>query len=162
MRIGLGGIAKGYAVERAAAVIHRHGFRDFAIKAGGDMRVMGLWNDKPWKIGIRDPRDREGTIAILPVSNVAISTAGDYERFFDLGGKRYAHILDPKTGYPVQHTWSVTIVARDCTLSDGLDDGIFVLGAEKGMALVESLPNVEAVIIDAQGQLHMSRGLAKR
>jgi FAD:protein FMN transferase len=162
MRIGLGGIAKGYAVDRAADVIRKHGFEDFAIKAGGDMRVAGLWNEKPWKIGIRDPRDRAGTVAVLPVSNVAISTAGDYERFFDLDGKRYGHIIDPKTGYPVDHTWSVTIIARDCTLSDGLDDGVFVLGAERGMALVESLPEVEAVIIDGKGEMHVSRGLAKR
>lgn len=161
MRIGLGGIAKGYAVERAAEIIRRHGFEDFAIRAGGDMRVVGRWKGKPWKVGIRDPRDREGLVAVVPVSNVAVSTSGDYERYFELDGKRYAHIIDPRTGYPVSRTQSVTVIAHDCTLSDGLSKSVFVLGAEKGLALIESLPGVQAVVIDESGQLHLTQGLAK-
>lgn len=162
MRIGLGGIAKGYAVGRASDLIKRFGFDDFAIKAGGDMSVRGMWNKKPWSVGIRDPRNRDASVAILPVANVAISTSGDYERYFELDGKRYGHIIDPRTGYPVDHTESVTIVSRDCTFTDGLAKGVFVLGAKEGMALIESIPGVEGVIIDAKGAMHVSRGLAKR
>jgi thiamine biosynthesis lipoprotein len=160
MRIGLGGIAKGYAVQRASDLIKSKGIDDFAIKAGGDMSVRGLWNGKPWKIGIRDPRDRQATVAILPVSNVAISTSGDYERFFMLDGKRYAHIIDPGTGYPVMHTQSATVIARDCTLSDGLSKGAYVVGGEEGLSLVTRVPGVEAVIIDGEGRMHVSKGLA--
>jgi thiamine biosynthesis lipoprotein len=159
MRIGLGGIAKGYAVDQASDLIHKAGFKDFALKAGGDMRVAGRWNGKLWSVAIRDPRDRGGIIAVLPVSNVAISTSGDYERFFEIDGKRYAHIIDPHTGWPVDHTRSVTIVATEAWLTDGLAKGVFVLGAEKGIALIEKLHGVEAVVVDAQGNLHMTRGL---
>lgn len=161
MRIGLGGFAKGYAVERAANAIRALGFANFSINAGGDMRVHGTWGGKPWTVGIRDPRT-DGVVAVLPVSNVAISTSGDYERFFMHDGKRYAHILDPRTGYPVSHTASVTIIARDCTISEGLSKSVFVLGREKGLALVETFDDVEAVVIEPDGTLSMSSRLASR
>ncbi len=161
MRIGLGGFAKGYAVERAAEKILAMGLRDFSVSAGGDMRVHGTWSGKPWTVGIRDPRT-DGLLAVVPVSNVGISTSGDYERFFMHEGKRYAHILDPRTGYPVSHTASVTIIARDCTISEGLSKSVFVLGWEKGLALVEEFDDVEAVVIEADGAMHMSSRLAAK
>ncbi len=159
MRLGLGGIAKGYAVDRAASMIRSHGFRDFAVKAGGDMVVRGRRDGRLWWIGVRHPRRHDENIAILPVSNVAVSTSGDYERYFDLDGKRYCHILDPDTGWPVDHCQAVTILAKESIRADGLSTGVFVLGPERGMALIESLPDVEGMIIDAQGGIHVSSGL---
>ena len=160
MRIGLGGIAKGYAVDQASALIRKVGFKHHAVKAGGDMKVSGRWNKKLWSVAIRDPRDRQNVIGVLPVANTAISTSGDYERFFELDGVRYAHIIDPRTGYPVQHMRSVTIVAKEAWYSDGLAKGVFVLGVEKGMKLIEDLPDVEAVVIDGDGKLTSSSGLS--
>ncbi len=160
MRIGLGGIAKGYAVDCASELIRKAGFKHHAVKAGGDMKVSGRWNKKLWSVAIRDPRDRANVIGVLPVANSAISTSGDYERFFELDGVRYAHIIDPRTGYPVQHMRSVTIIAKEAWFSDGLAKGVFVLGVEKGMKLIEDLPDVEAVVIDGDGQLTASSGLA--
>jgi thiamine biosynthesis lipoprotein len=162
MRIGLGGIAKGYAVDQAANVLLGRGFKDFALKAGGDMRVMGRWNGKLWDIAIRDPRNKEGVVAVLPVSNVAISTSGDYEHFFEIDGKRYAHIIDPKTGWPIQHTKSVTIIGKDCWLTDGLTKGVFVKGAEAGLSLIESIPGLSAVVVDAAGAVHLSKNLVAK
>jgi len=159
MRIGLGGIAKGYAVDCASELIRKAGFKNHAVKAGGDMKVSGLWDKKLWSVAIRDPRDRANVVAVLPVSNSAISTSGDYERFFELDGVRYAHIIDPRTGYPVQHMRSVTIVSKESWYSDAIAKGVFVLGVEKGLKLIEALPEVEAVVIDGNGDLFMSSGL---
>lgn len=159
MRIGLGGIAKGYAVDRAARILRDRGFRDFAVKAGGDMIVRGRREGRLWWVGVRHPRRRGENVAILPVSNVAISTSGDYERFFEIDGKRYCHILDPDTGYPVDHCQGVTILAKTSTWADALSTGVFVLGPERGMDLIESLPDVEGMILDALGEIHVSSGL---
>lgn len=161
MKIGLGGIAKGYAVDRASALIKAAGFKHHAIKAGGDMKISGRWNHKLWSVAIRDPRDRDGVVAVLPVANTALSTSGDYERYFELDGVRYAHILDPRTGWPVQHVRSVTIVARDAVITDGLAKGVFVLGPVEGLKLAEDLPEVEAVVIDGDGNLTMTSGLSR-
>lgn len=159
MRIGLGGIAKGYAVDCASELIRKAGFKNHAVKAGGDMKVSGRWDKKLWSVAIRDPRDRANVVGVLPVANSAISTSGDYERYFELDGVRYAHIIDPRTGYPVQHMRSVTIVSKESWYSDAIAKGVFVLGVEKGMKLVEDLPDVEAVVIDGNGEMFMSSGL---
>jgi thiamine biosynthesis lipoprotein len=163
MKIGLGGIAKGYAVDCAVAVIKNAGFNDFAVNAGGDLVCKGRKQDKLWWVGIRDPRNIEENLAFLPVSNLAVVTSGDYERYFIKAGKRYSHILDPDSGWPVAHCQSVTIMTRTAARADALSTGVFVLGPEKGLALIEELTDTECVIIDGQGKPHVSRGLqAKR
>lgn len=160
MRIDLGGIAKGYAVDNAVAALRRHGIESALIMAGGDTAVLGNKNGKPWRIGIRDPRNAEAMVGALPIADAAVSTSGDYERFFVEDGVRHHHILDPKTGHPAKACRSVTVVGPNATTTDALSTTVFVLGPEKGMALVEQLPRIEAVIIDAQGQQHISSGLA--
>jgi len=161
VRIGLGGIAKGYAVDRAAAVLKQAGLTSFYVQAGGDLYTSGTKPDgSAWVAGIRDPRDPEkGYFGMLDVSDHAFSTAGDYERSYIVGGKRYHHIIDPRTGYPATECRSVTIWAKTALLADEIDDAVFVLGPEKGLALVESLDDVGAIIIDAKNNLVVSKRL---
>jgi len=159
MEIGLGGIGKGYAVDRAMEVLARHGIHDAIIMAGGDMMVRGRKGKDLWRVGLRDPDDKNKILAVLPLQDQAVSTSGDYERFFIKDGVRYHHIIDTKTGYPARLCRSVTLLAKDATTTDGLTKGVFIMGPERGMALVERLGGVEAIIIDAQGKIHLSSGL---
>ena len=160
MRVGLGAIAKGYAVDRAMGVLENAGFEDYSVNAGGDLAVRGRLAGDLWWVSIRDPRDREGFVAVLPVSNLSVVTSGDYERFFEIDGTRYCHIIDPRTGWPARGARSVTVMATRTWWADALATGIFVLGAEEGLALLESLEGVEGLIVDADGELHVSSGLA--
>ncbi len=163
MRVHLGGIGKGYAVDRAAAILRGRGINDFMIQSGGDMYVAGQRGDRPWRAGIQDPRGPEGTsFAAMDLTDSAITTSGDYERFFMKDGRRYHHIIDPDTGEPASGSRSVTIVARTATLADALDTGIFILGPEKGMALIERLNGIEGVIVTSSNNLLVSSGLARR
>ena len=161
MRIGLGAIAKGYAVDRAIEWLERDGFKNLSVNAGGDLAVRGKKNGELWWIGIRDPRREDDFAAVLPVSNASVVTSGDYERFFMHDGKRYCHIIDTRTGFPASSCQSVTILAKPTYFADAFATAVFVLGPERGIALVESLPGVEAMIIDADGRTHLSQGLAE-
>jgi len=161
MAMNLGGIAKGYAVDRATKILRARGFPDAIVQAGGDLMLSGSKGGAPWNAGIRDPRgERDAYFAVATVKDHAFSTAGDYERFFVLDGKRYHHILDPRTGYPATAARSVTIYAPDATTADGLDDAVLILGPTAGMRLVESLPGVGAVIVDGRNRVHVSKSLA--
>lgn len=160
MRAHLGGIGKGYAVERAEGILHKAGLSDFSIQAGGDLYVAGQRGDRAWRLGIADPRAPDGAIfARIELRDSTFSTSGDYERFFIKDGVRYHHILDPSTGQPSRLSRSVTIVAKRPVMADGLSTGVFLLGPEEGMALVEQLPDVEAVIVGADNHVHVSSGL---
>ena len=162
-RIHLGGIGKGYAVDRAAVILRARGLSDFLIQSGGDLYVAGLNDGAPWKLGIADPRGTGGqTFATLELSNGTLSTSGDYERFFIENGIRYHHLLDPDRGTPAAGSRSVTIVADSAMLADVLSTGVFVLGPEAGMALLERLPQVEGVIVSASNQVLVSSGLTGR
>jgi thiamine biosynthesis lipoprotein len=160
-KINLGGIAKGYAIDQAAKVLRSAGLASFFAQAGGDLYVEGRKpNGEPWRVGVRDPRGADGVFfALLPVENHAFSTAGDYERAFVKDGKRYHHIIDPRTGYPATASRSVTIWAKDALTADAIDDAVFILGPEKGIALVESLPDCGAVIVAADNSVHVSSRL---
>jgi thiamine biosynthesis lipoprotein len=163
VRIHLGGIGKGYAVDRGVAILRAAGLRDFMIQAGGDLYVAGAAGDTPWRLGIQDPRGAGGELfATVELSDATFSTSGDYERAFVQDGVRYHHILDPATGQPARGCRSVTIVAREATFADGLSTGVFILGPERGMALVERLPDVEAVVVTADNQVRISSGLQGR
>ena len=163
VRVHLGGIGKGYAVDRAVAVLRAAGVRDFLIQAGGDLYAGGQAGDTPWRLGIQDPRGPGGEpFAAVELGDATLSTSGDYERFFVSDGVRYHHILDPGTGQPARGCRSVTIVAHAATMADGLSTGVFILGPERGMALVERLPDVEAVIVTADNQVRISSGLQGR
>ena len=160
MRAHLGGIGKGYAIDRAAAILRARGFNDFMIQSGGDLYVSGRRGDRPWRLGIRDPRGpADKSFAAIDLTNKTFSTSGDYERFFVRDGRRYHHILDPDLGEPARGSRSVTIVADKAVLADGLSTGVFVLGPEKGMALIERLPDVEGVIVSAENRVLVSSGL---
>jgi thiamine biosynthesis lipoprotein len=160
MKIGLGAIAKGYGVDRVAAILKKHGLKDFIIFGGGDLVVSGKKGTRPWRVGVQDPRLRSRYFARFePEGNLAIVTSGDYEKFFLLNEKRYHHIIDPDTGYPAADTVSVTLIADTATRADGLATGIFVLGPKKGMALIESEPDLEGLIVDTDLNVHVSSGL---
>ena len=162
-RIHLGGIGKGYAVDRAAVILRARGLSDFLIQSGGDLYVAGLNDGAPWKLGIADPRGTGGqTFATLELSNGTLSTSGDYERFFIENGIRYHHLLDPDRGTPAAGSRSVTIVADSAMLADVLSTGVFIMGPEAGMALVERLPQVEGVIVSSSNQVLVSSGLTGR
>ena len=160
MRVHFGGIGKGYAVDRAVAILRKRGLVDFMVQAGGDMFVAGRHGDRMWRLGIQDPRGPGGSsFASVELSNATFSTSGDYERFFIKDGRRYHHILDPDRGEPATGCRSVTIVSDRAVLADGLSTGVFVLGPAKGMALIERLPEVEGVIVTAENEVLISSGL---
>jgi thiamine biosynthesis lipoprotein len=159
MEIGLGGIAKGYGVDRAMAVLMDFGIEHAVVNAGGDLKALGRNHEELWSIAIRHPRERERVIALLPISNTCVVTSGDYERFFEYQGKRYHHILDPRTGYPATGCMSATVVAPDAAIADALATAVCVLGVEKGFALIESLPRIDALAVDMEGHVHATSGL---
>jgi len=160
MRVHLGGIGKGYAVQRSMNILRRAGLRDFLIQAGGDLYAAGLNGDRPWRLGINDPRGPTGrSFATLDISDGTFSTSGDYARFFIKDGVRYHHLLDPATGKPARGCRSVTIVADDPQVADGLSTGVFILGPTEGMALIERLPDVEGIIVTARNEVLVSTGL---
>jgi thiamine biosynthesis lipoprotein len=163
--IGLGGIAKGYIVDRAARVLRDKGLSSFLVQAGGDLYGAGRKPDgSPWVSGVRDPRssDDNGFFAQIELEDHAFSTAGDYARSYVVGGKRYHHIIDPHTGYPAERSRSVTIWAPDALTADAVDDAVFILGPDKGLELVESLDGVGAVIVDANNKVHVSRRILEK
>lgn len=162
-RVHLGGVGKGYAVDRAVDVLRGRGFKDFVIQSGGDLYVSGLNDRTPWRLGINDPRGKAGqSFAMLDLSDGTLSTSGDYERFFMKDGRRYHHLIDPDTGEPARGCRSVTIVSNRAVLSDVLSTGVFILGPADGMALIEKLPDVEGVIVSSTNQVLISSGLKNR
>lgn len=163
MRVNLGGIGKGYATDRAAEILRRLGLHDFMIQAGGDLYVAGRRGDRPWRVGIRDPRGpADRSFAALDLSDSTFSTSGDYERFFMKDGRRYHHILDLSAGEPARGCRSVTLVTGRAVIADALAKGVFVLGPDAGMALIERLPDVEGVIVGARNEVLVSSGLTNR
>jgi thiamine biosynthesis lipoprotein len=160
VRIDLGGIAKGHAVDSSIALLAARGIRQATVTAGGDSRILGDRRGRPWVVGIRHPDDRERIIARIPLEDAAISTSGDYERFFEEGGVRYHHIIDPKTGKSPHGVRSVTIIAPESTLAEGLTKSVFILGPERGLPIVESQADCDAVVVMADGRVIYSKGLA--
>ncbi len=161
MRIGLGAIAKGYAVDRASGVLRDAGFRDHIVEAGGDTFVSGAKAGQAWVVGVQDP-DAKGTLGALPMRDRAVVTSGDYQRFFEFEGARYAHILDPRTGWPLKardSPKSVTLVASSTMRADAYCTAVAVMGAAKGLQFVESRPDLEAVIVQPDGTVAVSSGL---
>jgi len=160
VRIDLGGFAKGHAVDNSIKILRHLGIAHAVVAAGGDSHVMGDRCGRPWSIAVRDPRDRERVVAVLPLLDTSISTSGDYERFFERDGVRHHHLIDPKTGTSPRALRSVTILAADGLTSEALSKCVFVMGLQRGMRLVESQPGADAVVVDAAGTLHFSAGLA--
>jgi thiamine biosynthesis lipoprotein len=162
VRVHLGGIGKGYALDVAVAYLRQQGFADFLIQAGGDMYAAGTSNGTPWKIGIADPRGAHDAFAAVEIRDATFSTSGDYERSFVKDGVRYHHLIDPDRGEPARGCRSVTIVADRAMLADMLSTGVFIMGPHDGMRLIEQLPNVEGVIVTAANEVWISSGLKGR
>lgn len=158
--IDLGGIAKGFGVDRAVSALKEEGMAGGIVSAGGDVRLFGKKpGGKIWHVGIQHPRRTNEILASLKLTDKSIVSSGDYERFFLKGNLRYHHILDPKTGWPAKDCQSVTIVSKTALEGDALSTAMFILGTEKGMALIEELPHTEGLIVDGQGKVHVSAGL---
>jgi thiamine biosynthesis lipoprotein len=161
MKIDLGGIAKGYAVDQVTKLWQARGVSHAAITAGGDTRFIGDKRGSLWNVGIRHPRNPNKTLMTLPVSDLAISTSGDYERFFDDDSGRVHHILQPSTGKPATGLSSVSIIAPESMTADALATSVFVLGTKQGLALINSLNDVSAIIVDHQQMIHLSKDLVE-
>jgi len=160
MRIDLGGIAKGYSVDRGIELLQKQGITRAMVNAGGDTRILGDRFGKPWVVGVRDP-DHEGKVFLrLPLTDTAFSTSGDYERYFDEDGKRFHHIIDPKTGDSARKCRSVTIISGNATRTDALTKSVFIMGPEDGIAFINTLPDVDAVAVAPDGRVIYSKGLA--
>ena len=159
VRIDLGGIAKGYAIDRAVMLLGQAGIEHAYISLGGDSYVMGQRNDRLWQVGIRHPRREDAVAITLPLTDIAVSTSGDYERFFVRNGEHVHHILNPKTGKPAGSLSSVTVLAATGVEADALSTTLFVLGIEKDMALANQLTDVSAIMIDLHGKVYYSDDL---
>ena len=159
MRIDLGGIAKGYAVDRGIQILKDHGLTHAMVNAGGDTRVSGDRFGKPWVVGIRHPDRKDEVVLRMPLEDAAFSTSGDYERFFDEDGVRYHHIINPKTGSSPHEVRSVTIIASNATRTDGLSKTVFILGPKAGIEFINKLPDADAIVIAADGKVSYSKGL---
>lgn len=156
MKIDLGGVAPGYAIDSSVKKLRVAGIKNFLINAGGEIYCAGTKNNRHWKVAIRHPRNPENIIMQLELEDQAVATSGDYEQYFNIEGKRYSHIIDPRTGSPAKtDVVSVTVIAPDCTTADILSTSLVLLGKEKAIKLVERSRGVEAIIIikNEDGQL---------
>ena len=164
LQVDLGGVAKGYAVDRAITVLKQHGVTSAAVNAGGDMYLLGQRPQRAkhperfWRIGLQHPRQKDAVLETVQVRDRAVVTSGDYERFFEQDGIRYHHIFDPQSGLPARGCRSVTIIADSVALGDALATAVFVLGPEAGLLLLTEYPQAEGLIVAADGTLHTSPG----
>ncbi len=162
LAVDLGGIAKGYAVDRAIAILAERGVQHASVNAGGDIRVLGDRTGRPWRVGIQHPRQPGDILATLDLADEAVVTSGDYERFFERDGIRYHHLFDPRTGLPARQCQAVTVVAADATLADALATAVFVLGPGPGLELLGRFPGVGGLVVAADGSAAATPGLKER
>lgn len=160
MRIGFGAIGKGYAADKAKQLLISKGVKAGIMNASGDLTTWGTQPDgKPWMVGITNPLNKDKVFSWFPLDNNAVVTSGNYEKFVEFNGKRYTHIIDPRTGWPVSGLTSATIFAPKAELADALATSIFVMGLETGLDFVNQLPGVECVIVDDNGKIHTSENI---
>jgi thiamine biosynthesis lipoprotein len=159
----LGGVAKGYAVDSAVRVLQEAGVKAGIVNAGGDLRSFGSHPRRGyWKIGVQDPDDPQELAGVLEVKDAAVATSGDYQRYFDKDGVRYHHILDPFTGYPAHAGLrGTTVIAPDCATADALATAVFVMGPDKGLALLEGWDGAEGVLITEKGEILTTSGIGE-
>lgn len=160
MKIGFGGIGKGYAADKAKALLMEEGAEAGIINASGDMTTWGKQpNGEFWKVAITNPMNKDKAFALLPIKEGAVVTSGDYEKYVDFNGKRYSHIIDPRSGYPASGIISVTVFAPKAELADALATSVFVMGVEAGIDRINQLPKTECIIIDDKGAIHKSKNI---
>ena len=161
-RIGLGGIGAGFGIDRAGAILEAAGFHDFFIDGGGDILIRGRHIDRPWTVGIANPRDDDHLLGTVELTDAAIATSGDYEKFFIRDGVRYHHILDPATGMPATRSIQTTVIAPTCLQVDALSTALFVMGPEAGLTLARQTPGIDALIISPDQVVHATEGFTAR
>ena len=159
MRIDLGGIGKGYAVDRGIDILQKRGIQHAVVTAGGDSRIIGDHMGRAWLVAIRHPDDPSKVVTRIPLSDAAMSTSGDYERYFDENGVRYHHIIDPKTGHSASKVRSATIIGPTATQTDGMSKTAFVLGPEKALEIINRMPEYDAVVVAPDGKVFYTNGL---
>ncbi|MBL4868227.1 MAG: FAD:protein FMN transferase [Pseudomonadales bacterium] len=160
IKLDLGGIAKGYAVDKSIELLQQWGVQHAIVSAGGDSRILGDKRGRPWMVGIKNPR-AEGAIITIPLQSAAISTSGDYERYFEKEGVRYHHILNPKTGQSARSLRSVTIIGEEAITTDALSTSVFVMGVQEGLKLLESMSGISGILIDHRNKVHYTSDLAE-
>ncbi len=160
MKIGFGAIGKGYAADKAKELLISKGVVAGIINASGDMNTWGKQpNGKDWMVAITNPMDKNKAFALLPIEHGAVVTSGDYEKYVNFNGKRYAHIIDPRTGYPATGIISATVFAPKAELADALATSVFVMGIDAGIDRINQLPHIECIIVDDQGKIHQSENI---
>lgn len=160
MKIGFGAIGKGYAADMAKKLLIDKGVQSGIINASGDMNTWGNQpSGKAWKVAITNPLNKNKVFALLPISDRAVVTSGNYEKYVNFNGKRYSHIIDPRTGYPTNGIISVTVIAPKAELADALATSIFVMGKDTGLDRINQMPKIECIIIDDQGGITISNNI---
>lgn len=160
MKIGFGAIGKGYAADKAKALLQEQGVTAGIINASGDMSAWGSKpSGEPWRVAISNPMNKNKVFALMPLQNRAVVTSGDYEKYVRFNGVRYAHIIDPRTGYPATGLISVTVFAPKAELADALATAVFVMGKEAGIDRINQLPNVDCILIDENGKISTSKNI---
>lgn len=160
MRIGFGGIGKGYAAERAKQVMKEQGVASGVVNASGDLTAWGLQpNGKPWTVGIANPDAKHEVFSYLSVTDMAVATSGNYEKYVIIGKKKYSHTIDPRTGLPITGIKSVTIITANAEIADAMTTPIMIMGIKTGLDLINQMKNIEAIIIDDNNQLYRSNNI---
>ena len=160
MKLGLGGIGQGYIADKVKAVLQSKGCTSGIVNVSGDINTWGKQIDgKLWTVGIINPMNKNKVFATFPLENSAVETSGSYEKFVIFNGIRYSHIIDPRTGYPATGIVSVSVFAKQTEIADALATGIFVLGVDVGLDLVNQLKGIECIIVDDKGKIHTSKGI---
>lgn len=160
MKIGFGALGKGYAADKAKALLISKGVQSGIINASGDMNTWGKQpNGEEWKVAITNPMDKTKSYGLLPITNGAVVTSGNYEKYVTFNGKRYAHIIDPRTGYPSSGILSVTVFAPKAELADALATSVFVMGIDVGLSRIDQMPEIECIIIDDEGKVATSKNI---
>ena len=160
MRIGFGGIGKGYAAERAKMILQQNGVESGIVNAAGDLTAWGHQpNGKEWTIGIADPDSRHHPFSYLSISGMSVATSGNYEKFVMIGGIRYSHTIDPKTGLPVQGIKSVTIICPNAEIADAMATPVMIMGVQVGLDLINQVKGIACIIVDDDNNIHTSKNI---
>jgi FAD:protein FMN transferase len=160
MRIGFGGIGKGYAAERAKQVMKEEGVQSGIVNASGDMTTWGLQpNGQPWTIGIVDPNAREKIFSYMNITDMAVATSGNYEKYILVNGKKYSHTINPKTGLPIRGIKSVTIISRNAEIADAMATPVMIMGIVPGLHMINQIKDIEAIVVDDEDKIFTSQNI---